>query len=130
VTHTPDCPFCDLPPDRILRSGRHARALRDAYPVTPGHTLVVPTRHVASLYDLPAGEQAALWELVGEVRADLVASHDPDGFNIGINEGEAAGQTVAHAHIHVIPRYGGDVDDPRGGIRWVVPEKAVYWEEE
>jgi diadenosine tetraphosphate (Ap4A) HIT family hydrolase len=126
---TTDCPFCDLPPDRILRSGLHARALRDAFPVTPGHTLVVPTRHVASLYDLPPEEQAALWELAGEVRADLVASHDPDGFNIGVNDGEAAGQTVGHAHIHVIPRYGGDVEDPRGGIRWVVPEKAVYWED-
>ena len=123
-----DCPFCDVPPDRILRSGHHARAFRDRYPVTPGHTLVVPNRHVASLYDLPADERAAAWELVDEVRADLVASHDPDGFNIGINDGDAAGQTVAHAHIHVIPRYGGDVPDPRGGIRWVVPEKAKYWE--
>lgn len=130
MTNSTDCPFCDLPPDRILRSGRHARALRDAYPVTPGHTLVVPTRHVASLYDLPAAEQAALWELAGEVRAALAASHEPDGFNIGINDGEAAGQTVGHAHIHVIPRYGGDVADPRGGIRWVVPERAKYWEGE
>ncbi|MFO7893046.1 MAG: HIT family protein [Longimicrobiales bacterium] len=130
MTNPTDCPFCDLAPDRILRSAPHARAIPDAYPVTPGHTLVVPTRHVAGLYDLPAEEQAALWELAGEVRAALVASHDPDGFNIGINDGEAAGQTVGHAHIHVIPRYGGDVPDPRGGIRWVVPEKAVYWEEE
>lgn len=130
MTNTTDCPFCDLAPDRILRSAHHACALRDQYPVTPGHTLVVPNRHVASLYDLPAEEQAALWELVGEVRSALVASHDPDGFNIGINDGEAAGQTVGHAHIHVIPRYDGDVEDPRGGIRWVVPETAVYWEEE
>ena len=127
---TTDCPFCDLPPDRVLPSGAHARALRDAYPVTPGHTLVVPERHVASLYDLPPGEQAAVWALVGEVRADLVASHDPDGFNIGINDGGAAGQTVMHAHVHVIPRYDRDVPDPRGGIRWVVPENAEYWEAE
>ena len=130
MTETTDCPFCDLPPDRVLRSGPHASALPDQYPITEGHTLVVPTRHVASLYDLPPEEQAALWELAAEVRAALEASHDPDGFNIGVNDGEAAGQTVTHAHIHVIPRYGGDVADPRGGIRWVVPEKAAYWEVE
>ena len=125
-----DCPFCGLPPGRVLRSARHARAIRDGFPVTPGHTLVVPTRHVASLRDLPADERAAVWELVGDVRSALASSHGPDGFNIGINEGEAAGQTVLHAHVHVIPRYAGDVEDPRGGIRWVVPEKAKYWEDE
>lgn len=130
MTDSTDCPFCDLPPDRILRSAHHARAIRDGYPVAPGHTLVVPARHVTSLYDLPADEQAAVWDLVGDVRSALTSSHDPDGFNIGVNDGEAAGQTVQHAHVHVIPRYGGDVEDPRGGIRWVVPEKAKYWEDE
>lgn len=123
-----DCPFCSVPPDRLLRTNLHAQAFRDAYPATDGHTLVVPARHVTSIYDLPAEEQAELWALVGEVRAELAASHEPDGFNIGVNDGRAAGQTVEHAHVHVIPRYEGDVADPRGGIRWVVPERAAYWE--
>lgn len=126
---TDHCPFCDLPAARILHTSPRARALRDGYPVSEGHTLVVPARHVASLWDLAPEERAELWALVDEVREALMASHGPDGFNIGVNEGEAAGQTVAHAHIHVIPRYAGDVEDPRGGIRWVVPERARYWEE-
>lgn len=122
------CPFCDLPAGRVLHTSPHARALRDAYPVSEGHTLVIPSRHVASLYDLADEERAGLWMLVDEVRDALAASHGPDGFNIGVNEGEAAGQTVMHAHVHVIPRYAGDVADPRGGIRWVLPERARYWD--
>ncbi len=97
--------------------------------MTEGHTLVVPERHVASLFDLDAEERADVWRLVDEVRAALLESHGPDGFNVGVNDGAAAGQTVWHAHVHVIPRYAGDVPDPRGGIRWVVPETASYWEE-
>ncbi len=100
----------------------------DAFPVTPGHTLVVPRKHVRSFYDLTDREPEALRSLVRSVRAKLLDQHRPDGFNIGINEGEAAGQTVAHAHVHVIPRYQDDVADPRGGIRWVIPERAPYWE--
>jgi diadenosine tetraphosphate (Ap4A) HIT family hydrolase len=122
------CPFCHLAPDRVSHSSAHAHAFADAYPVTEGHTLVVPTRHVASLFDLPPDEGADVWRLVREVREALAASHDPDGFNIGVNDGEAAGQTVGHAHVHVIPRYAGDVGDPRGGIRWVIPDRAPYWE--
>lgn len=129
MTNSTDCPFCDLPDDCVVHSSPRARALRDAYPVTNGHTLVVPARHVASLYDLPPGEQAELWALTGVVRNALAASHGPDAFNIGINDGAAAGQTVEHVHIHVIPRYAEDVADPRGGIRWVVPERAKYWED-
>jgi diadenosine tetraphosphate (Ap4A) HIT family hydrolase len=123
-----DCPFCALPAALVLHTSPHGHAFRDAYPVAEGHTLVIPTRHVASLFDLPADELADVWRLVGEVRAELAASHDPDGFNIGVNDGEAAGQTVGHAHVHVIPRHRGDVPDPRGGVRWVVPERAAYWE--
>jgi diadenosine tetraphosphate (Ap4A) HIT family hydrolase len=91
--------------------------------------LVVPRRHVASLFDLPEGEQAALWRLVAQVRSKLMAELQPDGFNIGVNDGLAAGQTVMHAHIHVIPRRLGDIADPRGGIRWVMPAKAMYWQQ-
>ena len=125
----PGCPFCDLPAARVLHTSRHARALRDAYPVSDGHTLVVPARHVASLWGLDPDERADVWALVDVVRDALAASHGPDGFNVGVNAGEAAGQTVGHAHVHVIPRYAGDVADPRGGIRWVVAEKAPYWED-
>ena len=129
MSHSSDCPFCDVPAARVLHTspGGHGRALRDAYPVTEGHTLVVPTRHVASLFELGPEERADVWALVGEVREALAASHGPDGFTIGVNDGEAAGQTVSHAHVHVIPRYAGDVADPRGGIRWVVPARAKYW---
>ncbi len=127
MSHPTECPFCGLPASRVLHASAHGRALRDAWPVSDGHTLVVPHRHVASLFDLAPEERADLWALVGEVREALAASHGPDGFNLGVNDGEAAGQTVAHAHIHVIPRYAGDVADPRGGIRWVIPERARYW---
>jgi diadenosine tetraphosphate (Ap4A) HIT family hydrolase len=124
------CPFCHLAPNHVTRASTHARAFPDAYPVNPGHTLVVPVRHVASLFELSADELADVWWLVGEVRAALAASHTPDAFNIGVNDGEAAGQTVGHAHVHVIPRRRGDVPDPRGGVRWVIPDRAPYWEQD
>lgn len=124
---SPPCPFCHVDPDTHVAESPHALVLPDAYPVSPGHTLVVPRQHVASVFDLPAEAQANLWRMVSEVRAQLAAEHAPDGFNIGVNDGPAAGQTVPHAHIHVIPRYEGDVPDPRGGVRWVLPERARYW---
>ena len=121
------CPFCDPEPDRVVASSDHAVALLDGYPVSEGHTLVVPTKHAASLFDLSPEEQAAVWTLVREVRDHLQSALSPDGFNIGLNDGEAAGQTVLHAHVHVIPRHRGDVPDPRGGVRWVIPDRAAYW---
>lgn len=123
-----DYPFCAVDVDALVQESRHSVALRDRYPVSPGHTLVVPRTHVASVYDLTPAAQADLWDLVAAVRAELSRTHEPDGFNIGINDGPSAGQTVGHAHIHVIPRYEGDVRDPRGGIRWVIPERAPYWD--
>jgi diadenosine tetraphosphate (Ap4A) HIT family hydrolase len=122
------CPFCDLEPDKNLLENEVGIALWDAFPVTEGHTLVVPKKHVECLYDLPAEEQAALWRLVGEVRGRLFQELHPAGFNIGVNDGRAAGQTVMHAHIHVIPRRMDDDPDPRGGIRRVIPKKARYWQ--
>src|SRR5207245_1635860 len=100
-----------------------AAAFPDKFPIAEGHTLVVPRRHVASLFDLTEKEQAAVWTLVAQVRAKLMAELQPDGFNIGLNDGTAAGQTVLHAHVHVIPRRLGDTDDPRGGVRWILPKK-------
>ena len=104
--------------------------LRDAYPISQGHALVVPKQHTPSLFDLPFDTQAVLWQLVSEARRRINEELRPDGFNVGVNDGEAAGQTVMHAHIHVIPRWKDDVADPRGGIRWVIPEKARYWGDE
>ena len=104
-------------------------ALLDCYPVTEGHTLVIPQAHVGSIFELPEVEQDELWRLVSRVRERLTRERSPAGFTIGVNDGEAAGQTVAHAHIHVIPRFKGDTPDPRGGIRWVLPKDAAYWRE-
>jgi diadenosine tetraphosphate (Ap4A) HIT family hydrolase len=122
-----DCPFCCLNTNRIRLESEFAVAFLDGFPVTQGHTLVIPKRHVASLFELPDEEQAAVWRLVAQVRALLMAGLQPNGFNIGINDGPSAGQTVMHAHVHIIPRRHGDVADPRGGVRWVVPDKAAYW---
>jgi len=102
-------------------------AFRDNFPVTEGHTLVAPKRHVAGIFDLTESEQAELWIEVAKVRALLKKQYSPDGFNIGVNDGAVAGQTIAHAHIHVIPRRKGDVEDPRGGVRWIISSKAKYW---
>lgn len=121
------CPFCDIPAERILIERDVGWAIPDLYPLSRGHTLVIPRRHVASIFTLPPAETSALWELVGAVREMLAGELHPDGFNIGLNDGEAAGQTIAHAHVHVVPRYHGDVPDPRGGVRWVMPERAIYW---
>ena len=96
------CPFCSLPPDRLSIEAEHALAVPDAFPVTKGHTLVVPRKHVTSIYELKEPEQQGMWKLVAEVRERLLAGLKPDGFNIGFNDGLAGGQTVEHAHVHVI----------------------------
>ena len=122
------CPFCSrLTSGEVTAESDHAVAFPDGYPLTRGHTLVVPRRHVASIYEMSEDEQRDVWQLVARVREQLARELDPAGFNIGLNDGAAAGQTVEHAHIHVIPRYEGDVPDPRGGVRWVIPDKAPYW---
>lgn len=124
----PRCPFCTLIAGGGLEDGsEHAVVIRDRYPVSQGHRLVVPRRHVASLFALDAEAQADCWALVARVRATLADALHPAGFNVGLNDGEAAGQTVGHAHVHVIPRFAGDVPDPRGGVRWVIPDRAPYW---
>lgn len=122
------CPFCGLPSDRVTGRSQHAVALLDGYPVADGHSLVIPTRHVGSIFDLDESEYLDLWRLVRDVRRDLAAKYG-ESFNVGVNDGIAAGQTVMHAHVHVIPRVAGDVDDPRGGVRWIFPDRAAYWTE-
>src|SRR5262249_39754573 len=119
-----DCPFCQLPPGRILVANRHAIAIRDAYPVTIGHTLIVTKRHVTDFFDLSPEEVAGVLELLGEAKGQLDAEEAPNGYNVGINVGRAAGQTVMHVHVHLIPRCAGDVEDPVGGVRNVIPGRG------
>ncbi len=122
------CPLCERARrGDLIASNEIAVAFPDKFPVNPGHALIVPRRHVADFFDLATDEQAALWRLVPEVKAAIDVGYTPAAYNIGVNTGPAAGQTVAHVHVHVIPRYPGDVADPRGGIRWVIPARADYW---
>ena len=121
------CVFCTLPSARLAGHNDHAVWIRDGFPVSRGHSLLIPRRHIASFFDATTEERCALLTLLDEARTAAIAEFNPDGFNIGINDGPAAGQTVQQLHIHLIPRYAGDVQDPRGGIRWVLPERADYW---
>jgi diadenosine tetraphosphate (Ap4A) HIT family hydrolase len=124
LTH--DSPFYPIAPERLLLETPRCVAFLDTKPVSKGHALVVAKTVTASLFDLPVEVQAEVWETVDRVREILIRRFRPDGFNIGVNDGTAAGQTVAHAHMHIIPRYLNDVPNPRGGIRWVIPTKARY----
>lgn len=126
-----DCPFCKRIRGRrfLLATRRTAVALPDAFPVNPGHSLVLPKRHVADFFELTVDEQSDISELVWELRELLEAEHHTTSFNVGINVGAAAGQTIDHAHVHLIPRYEGDVPDPRAGVRCVIPQRARYWDD-
>jgi diadenosine tetraphosphate (Ap4A) HIT family hydrolase len=121
------CPFCTLPPERIIQQNEHTVLILDAYPVSQGHSLIIPKKHVASWFDITATERDSMISLLDLAKEKITSASSPDGFNIGINDGPAAGQTVPHLHMHLIPRYTHDQPDPRGGIRWVIPEKAKYW---
>lgn len=123
------CFFCNLDPSRILDSNDHCFMIRDDFPVSPGHTLVIPKRHVGSFFELDAAEQQGLVDLLERAKRALDAEHGPDAYNMGLNDGPAAGQSIPHVHMHLIPRYAGDVADPRGGVRWIVPAKAKYWKD-
>ena len=119
------CIFC-TPNREILAENASGLAFFDSFPVSRGHALVVPKRHVMTIFEMSEEEYTGCFRLVLALRHLLLARFSPDGFNVGANCGEAAGQSVWHAHIHVIPRYKGDVPDPRGGVRGVVPGKASY----
>jgi len=124
------CPFCTPDPARVFLKGERVFALWDGFPVNPGHALIIPYRHVGSWFEATAEEQGEILRTIPLVRRQIEANHAPAGYNMGVNVGFAAGQTVDHLHVHVIPRYEGDVEDPRGGIRWVIPHRAPYWEDE
>ncbi|MDP6523502.1 MAG: HIT family protein [Kiritimatiellia bacterium] len=121
-------PFHPVDPGRVVLETDEAVAFYDAYPITEGHALVVPKQRVSSLFELKPDIQTAVWDAVRLTREFLAKEYHTDSFNIGINDGRAAGQTITHTHIHVIPRFKGDAPDPRGGIRWIMPDRANYWD--
>lgn len=127
------CPFCEPSKqelsDRIIATGPHFYSIYDAYPVSPGHALIVANRHIASIFEIYLEEQEALFSIIKKTKSVVDAAYHPNSYNIGLNDGQAAGQTVHHLHIHLIPRYDGDMDDPRGGVRLMFPDKAKYWSE-
>ena len=119
-----NCIFCN--PTDIVINGEYAYSRLDGFPVSEGHCLIIPKRHVRSIDELSDVELKDLYTVLHQSKTLLIETYLPDGFNIGINEGEAAGQTVPHLHIHLIPRYEGDVVCPRGGVRGVIPSKKEY----
>ena len=121
------CPFCNPEADReLIVESATAYAIYDKYPVNNGHSLIIPKRHCADYFDLTFKEQSACVFMLNKVKEIVSAIYNPEGFNVGINVGEKAGQTVNHVHIHLIPRYNGDVEEPRGGVRGVIPSKREY----
>lgn len=124
------CPFCDIEKlideDRIIYQDSTWIAILDNYPVSKGHTLLIPKRHCETYFDLNFIELESVGVTIGIIKRLLDTKYKPDGYNIGINCGETAGQTVMHCHIHIIPRYNGDCENPRGGVRGVIPEKQHY----
>ncbi len=121
-----NCPFCALPPGRIIDSNGQALAIEDAFPVSRGHTLIISRRHVSDFFELTDAELASMMGLLRKMRDRIREAFHPDGFNLGANVGTAAGQTVFHVHVHLIPRFGGDNPCPEGGIRNVIPGRGTY----
>ena len=122
-----DCIFCNLEPSRIEDRNEFFLAIRDLYPVTEGHTLIIPSRHVESFFELSKDEEIAMLDMLNSQKEELSQLDSTiTGFNVGINDGEDAGQTIMHCHIHLIPRRKGDMESPRGGVRGVIPDKQSY----
>jgi len=119
------CLFC-TDPQGVSLSNELAYSARDSYAVSPGHTLVIPKRHVASFFELTPEEVEACMALITGEKKLIDETFNPDGYNIGVNVGQAAGQSIFHVHIHIIPRYAGDVENPQGGVRHVIPNKGHY----
>ena len=128
MTATPknECPFCNVPAERVIDASELAVAIDDAFPVSRGYALVIPRRHVESFFDLTAEELAAILTLLHRAKDRLDHRQHPDGYNVGVNIGTAAGQTIGHVHVHLIPRHAGDVEEPEGGVRNVIPGKGPY----
>ena len=124
MSEHPDCPFCRS--QEIVIENEWAYADYDSYPVSPGHCLIITRRHVAEYFQATEEEKAAIWALVDEMKVIIDRDYKPDGYNVGVNIGVAGGQSVPHIHIHMIPRYKGDMENPRGGVRGVIPHKQKY----
>lgn len=121
------CIFCDIGREKIFLENEHAFVIRDSFPVTQRHSLVIPKRHVADFFDLTEEEVLACYTLLKQARMKILKQDESvNGFNVGINSGAEAGQTIFHCHIHLIPRRKGDVDAPRGGVRHLIPGKGSY----
>lgn len=121
------CTFCIKEEGReIIIENDIAYATYDKFPVSTGHALIIPKRHCSNYFELTLEEQSSCWNLVNKVKEIIKERLHPDGFNVGINIGEAAGQTIPHMHIHLIPRYQGDVREPEGGVRGVIPRRKIY----
>lgn len=121
-----DCIFCNIDKSKIIFGNDSFIAVMDEFPVSKGHMLIISRRHIENIFDLTMNEAESLQLMLIEVKKYLTMHYHPDGFNIGCNCGESAGQTVMHFHMHVIPRYKGDVKNPRGGVRGVIPKKRNY----
>ena len=121
-----NCPFCDMPVERVIEGNELAFVVADTFPVSPGHSLVISRRHVEDFFALTETEIVAMNQLLRAARNRLTEDLHPDGFTVGVNVGMAAGQTISHAHVHLIPRYVGDVASPVGGIRNVIPGRGQY----
>ena len=121
-----NCIFCDVSQDKVIAQNHLCFAIYDGFPVSIGHILIIPKRHVADYFSLTEDELMAMQQMMRELKHRLDVDLSPDGYNVGVNVNEAAGQTVYHVHMHLIPRYKGDVDNPRGGVRGVIPNKQKY----
>lgn len=121
-----DCIFCNIDKVSIIIENEVAFAIYDGFPVSKGHVLIIPKKHIKDYFEADAQVKGELWKLVDECKKIVDKKYNPDGYNIGINCGEDAGQTVMHLHIHLIPRYNGDIENPKGGIRGVIPDKRIY----
>jgi diadenosine tetraphosphate (Ap4A) HIT family hydrolase len=125
-----ECVFCKPGAGRVFQESELIQCLWDGYPISPGHALITPKRHVETWFEATDDEKIAIFTAVDKVKEIIEQEHNPTAYNIGINSGRDAGQTIPHLHLHVIPRYPQDIEDARGGIRNILPAKARWWEQE
>jgi diadenosine tetraphosphate (Ap4A) HIT family hydrolase len=123
------CIFCDIPEELIIAENQSAVAILDKFPVNQGHALVIPKRHFANFFDATPGEITDIYELLHQAKVIIDKKYNPDGYNVGVNVGPVGGQTVMHLHFHLIPRFSGDVEKPRGGVRNIKPSLVPYEKE-
>ncbi|HKL75781.1 MAG TPA: HIT family protein [Halanaerobiales bacterium] len=120
------CPFCNINEDKIIAKNKFSYAIYDKYPVNKGHILIISKEHIRDYFDASTEVREAIFDLMEDCKSLLDNKYNPNGYNIGFNCGKEAGQTIMHFHLHLIPRYEGDIEDPTGGVRGVIPEKRVY----